>query len=201
MRTRITASTPTSRRPVPGRRAKLHLVGRHDSATPIVGIGTRVSDRRRSLPRNWSRNAIAAQAVRIEVVSAHVANNKVATEELPKLINDVHRALANAAYSAAPPPKSEPAVEVKKSVRPDHLVCLECGKHFSMLKRHLATDHQLTPELYRQKWGLPAAYPIVAPNYAKVRSALAKKIGLGRKGSRPARKSPVRSQRSARDHY
>jgi predicted transcriptional regulator len=130
-----------------------------------------------------------------QVVSAHVANNKVATEQLPKLINDVHRALANAAHSAEPPPKGEPAVEVKKSVRPDHLVCLECGKHFSMLKRHLATDHQLTPELYRQKWGLPAAYPIVAPNYAKVRSALAKKIGLWRKGSRPARKSSVRSKR------
>ena len=129
-----------------------------------------------------------------QVVSAHVANNKVAVEELPKLINDIHHALANAAHSEEPP-KSEPAVEVKKSVRPDHLVCLECGKHFSMLKRHLATDHQLTPELYRQKWGLPAAYPIVASNYAKVRSTLAKKIGLGRKGSKAARKSSVRPKR------
>ena len=128
-----------------------------------------------------------------QVVSAHVANNKVAAEELPKLINDVHHALANAARSTEP--KGEPAVEVKKSVRPDHLVCLECGKHFSMLKRHLATDHQLTPELYRQKWRLPATYPIVAPNYAKVRSTLAKKIGLGRKGSRPARTRSVRSKR------
>ena len=130
-----------------------------------------------------------------QVVSAHVTNNKVAAEELPKLINDVHYALANAARSTEQPPKGEPAVEVKKSVRPDYLVCLECGKRFSMLKRHLATDHQLTPELYRQKWRLPATYPIVAPNYAKVRSTLAKKIGLGRKGSRPARTRSVRSKR------
>ena len=130
-----------------------------------------------------------------QVVSAHVTNNKVAAEELPKLINDVHHALANAARSTEQPPKGEPAVEVKKSVRPDYLVCLECGKRFSMLKRHLATDHQLTPELYRQKWRLPATYPIVAPNYAKVRSTLAKKIGLGRKGSRPARTPSVRSKR------
>jgi predicted transcriptional regulator len=83
----------------------------------------------------------------------------------------------------------------QKSVRPDHLVCIECGKHFSTLKRHLATVHQLTPKQYRQKWGLPVAYPIVAPNYTKIRSTLAKKIGLGRKGPKPARKSAVRLKR------
>jgi predicted transcriptional regulator len=118
-----------------------------------------------------------------QIVSAHAANNAVAADNLPKLINDVHRALAGAAQATATPPRGEPAVPVKKSVLADHLVCLECGKPFTMLKRHLATDHQLTPEQYRQKWDLPASYPIVSSNYAKVRSALAKKIGLGRKSA------------------
>jgi predicted transcriptional regulator len=120
-----------------------------------------------------------------KIVAAHVANHKIDPVDLPKLINDVHRALANAEQATAAPPCGEPAVDIKRSVRSDHLVCLECGKHFSMLKRHLSTDHQLTPQEYRQKWGLPPTYPIVAPDYAKTRSALAKKIGLGRKaGSR-----------------
>jgi predicted transcriptional regulator len=116
-----------------------------------------------------------------QIVAAHVANNRVDPADLPKLINDVHRALANAGQSTAAPPRAEPAVDIKRSVRSDHIVCLECGKHFSMLKRHLNTDHQLTPQEYRQKWGLPPTYPVVAPDYAKTRSALAKKIGLGRK--------------------
>jgi predicted transcriptional regulator len=76
-------------------------------------------------------------------------------------------------------------VPVKKSVLANHIVCLDCGKHFSMLKRHLMTDHKLTPEQYRQRWELPQSYPLVAPDYAKTRSALAKRIGLGRKGSAP----------------
>jgi len=128
-----------------------------------------------------------------EVVSAHVTNNTVAAEDLPTLIQNVHRALANAGQAATP--QAEPAVPIKKSVLADHLVCLECGKSFSMLKRHLATDHQLTPEQYRQKWQLPSSYPVVAPDYAKVRSSLAKKLGLGRKkgaarkGGRKARGS------------
>ena len=116
-----------------------------------------------------------------QIVAAHVANNRVDPADLPKLINDVHRALANAGQSTAAPPRAEPAEDIKRSVRSDHIVCLECGKHFSMLKRHLSTDHQLTPHEYRQKWGLLRTYPIVAPDYAKTRSALAKKIGLGRK--------------------
>src|SRR5580704_2198797 len=116
-----------------------------------------------------------------QIIAAHVANNRVDPADLPKLINDVHRALANAGQSTAAPPRAEPAVDIKRSVRSDHIVCLECGKHFSMLKRHLNTDHQLTPQEYRQKWGLPLTYPVVAPDYAKTRSALAKKIGLGRK--------------------
>ena len=116
-----------------------------------------------------------------QIIAAHVANNRVDPADLPKLINDVHRALANAGQSTTVPPRAEPAVDIKRSVRNDHIVCLECGKHFSMLKRHLNTDHQLTPQEYRQKWGLPPTYPVVAPDYAKTRSALAKKIGLGRK--------------------
>jgi predicted transcriptional regulator len=119
----------------------------------------------------------------VQIIAAHVANNRVDPVDLPKLINDVHRALANAGLSTAAPPRAEPAVDIKRSVRNDHIVCLECGKHFSTLKRHLNTDHQLTPQEYRQKWGLPPTYPIVAPDYAKTRSALAKKIGLGRKAA------------------
>jgi predicted transcriptional regulator len=118
-----------------------------------------------------------------QIVAAHVAKNRVDPADLPKLINDVHRALANAGQSTAAPPRAEPAVDIKRSVRNDHIVCLECGKHFSMLKRHLNTDHQLTPHEYRQKWGLPPTYPIVAPDYAKARSAIAQKIGLGRKAA------------------
>jgi len=118
-----------------------------------------------------------------QIVAAHVANNRVDPADLPKLINDVHRALANAGQSTAEPPRAEPAVDIKRSVRNDHIVCLECGKHFSMLKRHLNSDHQLTPQEYRQKWGLPTTYPVVAPDYAKTRSTLAKKIGLGRKAA------------------
>jgi predicted transcriptional regulator len=117
-----------------------------------------------------------------QIVSAHVSNNAVEAGDLPKLINDVHRALATAGAPAAPP-RDEPAVPVRQSVKPDHLVCLECGKHFSMLRRHLANDHQLTPDEYRQKWELPRNYPIVALEYAKRRSSLAKKSGLGRKSA------------------
>jgi len=127
-----------------------------------------------------------------QIVAAQVANNPIDPANLPTLINDVLRALTNAGQSTAAPPRAEPAVDIKRSVRNDHVVCLECGKHFSMLKRHLNTDHQLTPQEYRQKWGLPLTYPVVAPDYAKTRSALAKKIGLGRKAGskkRAGRKS------------
>lgn len=129
-----------------------------------------------------------------ELVSAHVTNNRVPIEDLPKLIREVHRALANAEQAAVALPKSEPAVPVKKSVLNDHLVCLECGKSFSMMKRHLNSDHQLTPAQYREKWELPSSYPMVAPAYAQVRSALAKKIGLGRKA--PARSGRKGTRRS-----
>ncbi len=115
-----------------------------------------------------------------EIVSAHVSNNAVEPDELPALIERVFNTLANVEQSTASPPRPEPAVPVKQSVSADHLACLDCGKHFSMLKRHLMTDHKLTPQQYRHRWELPFSYPMVAPNYAKVRSSLAKKIGLGR---------------------
>ena len=117
-----------------------------------------------------------------EIVSAHVSNNPIASDQLPGLIQKVFNALATVDQVIATPPKAEPAVTVKKSVLADHIVCLDCGKHFSMLRRHLMTDHKMTPQQYRQRWDLPSTYPMVAPDYAKTRSALAKKIGLGRKG-------------------
>jgi predicted transcriptional regulator len=117
-----------------------------------------------------------------QIVSAHVANNRVPTDQLPALIQRVFNTLATVEQATTAPPKPEAAVPVNRSVRPDHIVCLECGKQFSMLKRHLMTDHKMTPDQYRQRWELPVSYPLVAPNYAKVRSTLAKKIGLGRTG-------------------
>ena len=115
------------------------------------------------------------------IVSAYVGNNVVSTADLPALIKQVHAALANVGSPAAEPaptPK-EPAVSVKKSITPDYLICLEDGRKFKSLKRHLRTKYDLTPEDYRAKWGLPKDYPMVAPNYAAQRSKLAKEIGLG----------------------
>ena len=123
-----------------------------------------------------------------QIVSAHVRHNAVAPEALPGLIQAVYRTLLNIGRQPAPTEKPEPAVPVKQSIRQDRIICLEDGKSFSMLKRHLMTDHKLTPQQYREKWGLPRDYPMVAPNYAQTRSALAKKIGLGRKAGRPAKR-------------
>jgi predicted transcriptional regulator len=122
-------------------------------------------------------------AMAAEIVSAHVSHNTVSVDQLSGLIQQVFTALATAEQTATAPPKAEPAVAVKRSVLADHIVCLDCGKHLTMLKRHLMTDHKMTPEQYRQRWELPSSYPLVAPNYAKTRSALAKKFGLGRTGS------------------
>ena len=120
-----------------------------------------------------------------QIVSAHVAANNVPADQLPALIRDVHQALSTVGQISAEPAKSEPAVDVKESVFPDHIVCLECGATMKMLKRHLATHHQMTPEEYRAKWGLPPSYPMVAPEYAATRSQLAKDMGLGRKVEAP----------------
>jgi len=130
-----------------------------------------------------AENAQAAELLGLtaEIVSAHVSNNPVPVSELPGLIVEVHKTLASLG-TIAPPAEAEkkaPAVTVKKSITPDYLVCLEDGKKLKMLKRHLQTSYNLSPEQYREKWGLPPDYPMVAPNYARHRSSLAKKIGLG----------------------
>ncbi len=116
-----------------------------------------------------------------EIVSAYVSNNTVNAADVSALIGDVHSALTRAAGGAPPTEREElrPAITVKKSVTPEHIVCLEDGKKFKSLKRHLRTHYNLSPEEYREKWGLPHDYPMVAPNYAAARSALAKKMGLG----------------------
>ena len=123
-----------------------------------------------------------------QIVSAHVSHNTVAPDALPSLIQEVYRTLVNIGKQPAQTEKPTPAIPVKQSVRQDRIICLEDGKSFSMLKRHLMTDHKLTPQQYREKWDLPRDYPMVAPNYAKRRSDFAKKIGLGkgegRKGKR-----------------
>jgi predicted transcriptional regulator len=130
-----------------------------------------------------------------QIVSAHVSHNTVAPDALPSLIQEVYRTLVNIGKQPVQAEKPTPAVPVKQSVRQDRIICLEDGKSFSMLKRHLMTDHKLTPQQYREKWDLPREYPMVAPNYAQTRSALAKKIGLGRKGGRPAKRAAGRRKR------
>jgi predicted transcriptional regulator len=116
-----------------------------------------------------------------EIVSAYVSNNTVSASDVSALIGDVHSALARAAGGVDPVEREElrPAITVKKSVTPEFIICLEDGKKFKSLKRHLRTHYNLSPEEYREKWGLPHDYPMVAPNYAAARSALAKKMGLG----------------------
>lgn len=119
-----------------------------------------------------------------EIVSAYVGNNSVSSTDLPGLIQSIHRALSGVsqppeAVDSAP---KEPAVSIKKSITPDFLICLEDGRKFKSLKRHLRTKYNLSPEDYRAKWGLPKDYPMVAPNYARARSDLAKQMGLGQGG-------------------
>ena len=117
-----------------------------------------------------------------EIVSSHVANNTVAVSDLPNLIDNVFSTLSRLGINAKPEtPKQEPAVSVRSSIKPDYIVCLEDGKKLKMLKRHLMTHYNMTPDEYRAKWNLPADYPMVAPNYAAQRRTLAKKIGLGTK--------------------
>jgi predicted transcriptional regulator len=119
-----------------------------------------------------------------QIVAAYVTKNPVEQADLPKLITEVHRALEKAAAGPAPAGAAaelKPPVNIKRSITPDYLICLEDGKKFKSLKRHLRTHFGLTPEQYREKWGLPADYPMVAPNYATSRSKLAKNMGLGHK--------------------
>jgi predicted transcriptional regulator len=116
-----------------------------------------------------------------DIVSAYVSNNSVATSDLPSLISDIHAALMRISNGVVETPSEilKPAVPVKKSITPDYIICLDDGKKFKSLKRHLRTQYNMTPEEYRERWGLPAEYPMVAPNYAQARSQLAKKMGLG----------------------
>ena len=116
-----------------------------------------------------------------DIVSAYVSNNSVPSGDLPTLINEIHSALMRVGGGTVEVPieAPKPAVPLKKSVTPDYIVCLEDGKKFKSLKRHLRTQYNMTPEQYREKWGLPVDYPMVAPNYAKARSELAKEMGLG----------------------
>jgi predicted transcriptional regulator len=133
-----------------------------------------------------------------DIVSAYVSNNAVDAGALSKLIEDVHLALVRAPAAAAEPEKKPlvPAVAIRKSITPDYIVSLEDGRKFKSLKRHLQGTYGMTPDEYRAKWGLPRDYPMVAPNYAKARSELAKRMGLGRKAG-PAKKAAGRGRKRA----
>jgi predicted transcriptional regulator len=130
-----------------------------------------------------ARNGEMLIELTADVVAAYVSNNPVPVSELPNLIADIHAALGRVGVAAeqAPADKQKPAVSPKRSVHDDYIICLEDGKKFKSLKRHLMTHYSLSPDQYREKWGLDASYPMVAPNYAAARSQLAKKMGLGRK--------------------
>ena len=130
----------------------------------------------------------------VDVVAAYLSNNQVASAQIPDVIQSVYASLSDLEVSPAEakPEPQKPAVPIRKSVNPDYIVCLEDGKKLKMLKRHLQTTYGLSPEEYRAKWGLPADYPLVAPNYAKQRSEFAKKIGLGRKASENRRRGKAR---------
>ena len=127
-------------------------------------------------------NAVTAEILRMtaQVVAAYVSNNPVPAQQLGEVIRSIHSSLLGLETGAPASADGEsPAVPIRKSVTPDYIVCLEDGKKLKMLKRHLKTSYNLSPEQYRERWGLPADYPMVAPDYAKHRSSLAKKIGLG----------------------
>ena len=129
-----------------------------------------------------------------KIVASHVTYNAVVVGDLSKLIQQVFNALSTVASGAAAPERRQPAVPIKRSVTPDYIVCLDDGKKLKMLKRHLKTSYGLTPDEYRKRWGLPGDYPMVAPNYAAQRSALAKKIGLGTKTRKRRRRRTGREE-------
>ncbi len=146
-----------------------------------------------SAPNSSSSNHIDFTA---DIVAAYVSNNSVSAADLPGLIESIHRALGQLGTPmAAPVEELKPAVPVKKSVTPDYIICLEDGKKFKSLKRHLRTSYGMTPDVYREKWGLPKDYPMVAPAYAAARSELAKNMGLGQSRKKavaaPVKKAPA----------
>jgi predicted transcriptional regulator len=128
-------------------------------------------------------------ALAADIVSAHVGNNAVAVDQLPGLVQRVFDALATVEQATAPPPALERAVPIRRSVFPEHIVCLDCGRRFSMLKRHLMSEHKLTPEQYRLRWNLSPSYPIVAPDYVQRRSALASGHRIGSERSKVTAKA------------
>ncbi|RWH81291.1 MAG: MucR family transcriptional regulator [Mesorhizobium sp.] len=138
-------------------------------------------------------------SIAADIVAAYVSNNPLPVAELPKLIGDIHAALHGIGTPATEPVvKQQPAVSIRKSVTADYIICLEDGKKFKSLKRHIGVHYNLSPDEYRQKWNLPADYPMVAPNYAATRSAMAKSIGLGRKAAVPAPAPAAKPKRAAR---
>ncbi|KUM27532.1 MucR family transcriptional regulator [Mesorhizobium loti] len=149
------------------------------------------------MPEEAVDNTDALIELTADVVSAYVSNNPVPVGELPALIGQVHAALKGVTAGPAPekPAALNPAVPIRKSVTPDYIISLEDGKKFKSLKRHLSTHYGLTPDEYRAKWGLPSDYPMVAPNYAAARSALAKTMGLGRKPQEPESPTPAKRTR------
>lgn len=138
---------------------------------------------------NTDRDVLVLAA---QIVSAHVSNNRVETDQLPPLVEAVVKALLTTATQDSPSDQRQPAVPVSQSVEADTIACLECGKRFRTLKRHLARDHGITEAEYRERWSLPASYKLSAPNYAKLRADVARRIGLGRTGRHGGWKSSSR---------
>jgi predicted transcriptional regulator len=172
----------------------LNYLSHSNCALKILCYMERKKLRAGGLSMNTEQKAVVGSNEVIElaadIVAAYVSNNTLAPAELPDLIKAVQQALMTAAAGAAEAPKEElkPAVPIRRSVTPDYIICLEDGKKFKSLKRHLRTQFDMSPEEYRKKWGLQADYPMVAPNYAAARSALAKSMGLGRKAAGTAKR-------------
>ena len=147
------------------------------------------------MPEENAASRIDLLELTAEIVAAYVSNNPLPSSEIGRVIADTYAAISNLHGRAAPPPEEKPvpAVPIKKSVMPDFIICLEDGKKFKSLKRHLATSYDLTPDDYRARWNLPADYPMVAPNYAATRSQLARASGLGRKAAAPESPTPQAS--------
>jgi MucR family transcriptional regulator, transcriptional regulator of exopolysaccharide biosynthesis len=167
----------------------VHAAGEDSPAIKFVANGP---DCRYGAAWDWRKGGIhmpddheTVLGLTAQIVSAHVAKNNVEPGKLAELIRDVYQTLARVGEEPAASVRPKPAVPPSRSVMHDHLVCLEDGKKMKMLKRHLMTDHKMTPEQYRARWELPASYPMVAPDYARTRSELAKKIGLGQKRVAP----------------
>jgi len=176
-------------RPFPLHLARLRFSGKRLALTKGKGSQMADTDKWDGVDRRLEieREAEKLRLLTADIVAAHVSNNSVAVNDLPQLIAQVHGALVGLAGPVTPE-KPEPKVPIRQSIKPDFIVCLEDGKKLKMLKRHIMTHYGMTPEQYRQKWGLAADYPMVAPNYAEQRRTLAKSIGLGTKRRKTARK-------------